>query len=148
MSHRPALDHLIRTFETLSQDRVGALADLYSTDAFFKDPFNEVRGHAAIIAIFNHMYQQVDGPRFEIKQSILEGEDAFIVWDFHFHMKNKAGPEQCIHGSSHLRFSSDHKVNYHRDYWDSAEELYEKIHGLGWLMRLLKRRAQNRESAP
>ena len=146
MNHRPTLDRLIRVFETLSPDHVSELANLYSANAYFKDPFNEVRGQAAIIAIFNHMYQQVDEPRFEIKQSILEGDDAFIVWDFHFRMKNKAGPEQCIHGSSHLGFSSDHKLNYHRDYWDSAEELYEKIPGLGWLMRLLKRRAQNRYS--
>jgi steroid Delta-isomerase len=140
MSRRPALDHLIRCFETLSQDNVGTLADLYSADAYFKDPFNEVRGQDAIISIFQHMYQQVDAPRFEIKQSVLEGDDAFIVWDFYFRMKNKKAPEQCIHGSSHLHFTSGHKVGYHRDYWDSAEELYEKIPVLGSLMRFLKRR--------
>jgi hypothetical protein len=28
----------------------------------------------------------------------------------------------------------------HRDYWDAAEELYEKLPVLGALMRLLKRR--------
>jgi steroid delta-isomerase len=148
MSHRPNLDCFIISFETLSQEYVGALVDLYSTDAFFKDPFNEVRGQAAIIAIFKHMYQQVDGPRFQIKQSILDGDDAFIVWNFHFRMKNKAGLQQCIHGSSHLRFSPSHKVIYHRDYWDAAEELYEKIPWLGWLMRLLRRRAQNHENVP
>jgi len=148
MTHRPFLDRLIRFFETLSQDHVGALANLYSADAFFKDPFNEVHGHAAIISIFKHMYKQVDDPRFEIRQSILEGDDAFIVWDFYFRMKNKAGPEQCIHGSSHLRFTPGHKVDYHRDYWDSAEELYEKIPGLGWLIRLLRRAARYREDVP
>jgi steroid delta-isomerase len=143
MTHRPALDRVIRSFETLSQDHVGALADLYSADAYFKDPFNEVRGHAAIISIFMHMYQQVDDPGFKIRQSVLEGDDAFIVWDFYFRMKNRKGPELNIHGSSHLRFTADHKVDYHRDYWDSAEELYEKIPGLGWLMRLLRRAAQS-----
>jgi predicted SnoaL-like aldol condensation-catalyzing enzyme len=142
MSHRPALDRLIRCFETLSQDHVGALADLYSADAYFKDPFNEVRGHDAIISIFKHMYQQVDAPRFEIRHSILEGDDAFIVWDFYFRIKNRKGPELRIHGSSHLRFTPGLKVDYHRDYWDSAEELYEKIPGLGWLMRLLRRAAR------
>jgi len=142
MSHRPALDHLIRSFETLSQDHVGALADLYSADVYFKDPFNEVHGQAAIVSIFKHMYLQVDAPRFQIRKSILEGDDAFIVWDFHFRMKNNKGPELCIHGSSHLRFASDHRVEYHRDYWDSAEELYEKIPGLGWLIRLLRHAAR------
>jgi steroid delta-isomerase len=147
MSHRPALDQLILSFETLSPDNVGALADLYRTDAYFKDPFNEVRGRAEIVSIFNHMFRQVGTPRFEIKRSILEGDDAFIVWDFHFRMKNRKGPALYIHGSSHLRFTPDHKVEYHRDYWDSAEELYAKIPGLGWLMRLLRRGAQYRDDA-
>ena len=143
MTHRPDLDHLIRCFETLSQDNVGVLASIYNKDAYFKDPFNEARGHDAIISIFKHMYKRVNAPRFEIRQSILEGDDAFIVWDFYFRMKNKKSPELCIHGSSHLRFTSDHMVDYHRDYWDSAEELYEKIPGLGWLIRLLRRAARS-----
>ena len=33
------------------------------------------------------------------------------------------------------------RVAFHRDYWDAAEELYEKLPGLGGLMRWLKRRA-------
>ncbi len=31
----------------------------------------------------------------------------------------------------------------HRDYWDAAEELYEKLPGVGALMRWLKRRANS-----
>ena len=37
-------------FENLSQENVRSLTALYTADAYFKDPFNEVRGHAAIIA--------------------------------------------------------------------------------------------------
>jgi hypothetical protein len=29
---------------------------------------------------------------------------------------------------------------YHRDYWDVAEELYEKVPVLGGLLRTIKRR--------
>jgi hypothetical protein len=47
-----------------------------------------------------------------------------------------------IHGSSHLRFNVAHQVMYHRDYWDAAEELYEKIPVLGSLMRFIKRQAR------
>jgi hypothetical protein len=32
-------------------------------------------------------------------------------------------------------------VAVHRDYWDAAEELYEKLPLLGSLMRFLKRQA-------
>jgi steroid Delta-isomerase len=32
-------------------------------------------------------------------------------------------------------------VVFHRDYWDAAEELYEKLPVIGALMRWLKKRA-------
>jgi hypothetical protein len=44
-----------------------------------------------------------------------------------------------MRGVSHLRFAADGKVNYHRDYWDTGEELYMKLPGLGTLMRGLRR---------
>jgi hypothetical protein len=42
---------------------------------------------------------------------------------------------------SHIRFDASGKVNYHRDYWDTGEELYAKLPVLGWLIRRLKRMA-------
>ena len=35
----------------------------------------------------------------------------------------------------------DGRIALHRDYWDAAEELYEKLPVLGVLMRWLKSRA-------
>ena len=48
---------------------------------------------------------------------------------------------QTIRGATHLRFAADGRVNLHRDYWDAAEELYEKLPVLGGVMRFLKQRA-------
>ncbi|MDO8926668.1 MAG: nuclear transport factor 2 family protein [Sideroxyarcus sp.] len=140
MSHQAQLSRFIRLFETLSREDVQKLCEFYTGDAYFKDPFNEVRGHNAITGIFEHMFKQVEDPGFRVTSSILQDDEAFIVWDFRFHTKGNGYAEQCIRGSSHLRFTADHKVYYHRDYWDAAEELYEKIPVLGSLMRFLKRR--------
>ena len=38
--------------------------------------------------------------------------------------------------------AADGRVAYHRDYWDAAEEVYEKIPLLGGLLRWIKRRLQ------
>ena len=54
--------------------------------------------------------------------------------------KYKPDLAQVIRGSSHLRFDAQSKVCYHRDYWDAAEELYEKLPLIGGLMRFMKRR--------
>lgn len=137
MTNRTALDKVLRFFEAVSPQSVKEIAALYDADAYFKDPFNEVRGQANIIRIFEHMFRQVDAPRFIIKQSILQDEDAFIVWDFQFCL-HRHQQIQHIHGASHVRFNAAGKVVYHRDYWDAAEELYEKLPVLGSLMRFIK----------
>jgi steroid delta-isomerase len=143
MTHQDDLMHFIQFFETLSRENTRSLTELYTSDAYFKDPFNEVRGHAAIIDIFEHMFKQVDEPKFVVTSYILQSDEAFIVWDFLFRKRNKSRTEQRIRGSSHLRFGPDHRVHYHRDYWDAAEELYEKIPLLGSLMRFLKNQARS-----
>lgn len=143
MTQQADLEQFIQRFETLTRDTVGTLSDVYAADAFFKDPFNEVRGHRAIISIFEHMFNQVDEPKFVVVSKIRQGDDAFIAWDFLFRLKKGSRAEHCIHGSSYLRFGPDGRVNHHRDYWDAAEELYEKIPVLGSLMRFLKRRVQS-----
>lgn len=139
MSIDPRLEPLIRFFEQIDPSNVSQLSQVYTPDAFFKDPFNEVRGIDAITHIFRHMFDQVDSPRFIITNSVIQGEQAFLTWDFLFRMKRFSAEEHCIRGATHVRFAADGRVNFHRDYWDAAEELYEKLPLLGSLMRALKR---------
>jgi len=142
MNHEDDLQKLIRFFETINTGNVSELAQVYSEDVFFKDPFNEVRGLADVVRIFSHMFEQVDSPRFVVTNHVLQGDQAFLTWDFLFQMKRFSAAEQCIRGATHLRFSPDGKANFHRDYWDAAEELYEKLPVLGSLMRGLKQLAR------
>ena len=143
MKHQAGLQNVVRFFETISPDSVAQLSSIYTEEVFFKDPFNEVRGIAAVTAIFAHMFEQVDAPRFVITTSVLQDDQAFLTWDFLFRMKRFAREEQCIRGATHLRFDADGRVSLHRDYWDAAEELYEKLPLLGAVMRGLKRMARN-----
>jgi ketosteroid isomerase-like protein len=128
-------------FESISPQSAARIDEFYAADAWFKDPFNEVRGVAAIRRIFEHMFVQVDSPRFVVREVVAQGSDAFLTWDFRFRSRRLGDREQVIRGASHLKFGADGRVSYHRDYWDAAEELYEKLPVLGGLMRLLKRHA-------
>lgn len=130
---------LIRFYQELSPESLARLPEFYGEDAFFKDPFNEVRGIAAIQRIFVHMFEQVTAPRFEIVESIEDAGGAMIVWEFHFSRRGRKDEPQLLRGVSHLRFGADGKIDYHRDYWDAAEELYMKLPVIGWLMRRLQR---------
>lgn len=128
-------------WEELTRERVGAIGEYYTEDAYFRDPFNEVRGIPELRRIFDHMFEQLHEPRFKILEVVQQGESAFFVWDFTFRMKAyKPDVAQTIHGSSHVRFAPDGRVAYHRDYWDAANELYAKLPVIGALMRWLARK--------
>jgi steroid Delta-isomerase len=117
----PRVQRIIEAFEGLQNADVERLGELYSADARFKDPFNEVQGVAAIQQVFRHMFVALREPRFVICDVVCDGDQCFLSWDFQFRMR---------------RFRSEH-----RDYWDAAEELYEKLPAVGSLMRWLKRQA-------
>ena len=138
---------VVAFFETIGPDDVARIKDLYCADAFFKDPFNEVRGVTAITPIFSHMFDALIQPRFVITQKIQQGEHCFVTWDFLFAMRKfEPNTTQTIRGASHLVFRLEEgvwRVAIHRDYWDAAEELYEKLPVVGALMRWLKKRANS-----
>ncbi len=137
-----ALDRLVQFYEGMSEASVAAdLPGIYAADACFKDPFNDVCGIGPITTIFLHMYEQVDAPRFAVLCTVQQGSDAFLTWEFTFRMRRFASGTQVIRGATHIRFNEQGLVALHRDYWDAAEELYEKLPLVGSVMRWLKRRA-------
>ena len=140
----PPLQRVVDFFEQLSPQRLDELPLLYAPEARFKDPFNEVQGLPAIRGIFEHMYTALHEPRFVITTRIEQGEQAFVGWDFQFRFKRfDTRTVQTVRGGSHLVFNAEGLITLHRDYWDAAEELYEKLPVVGGLMRWLKARANS-----
>lgn len=132
---------IVAYFEGLSGHSLTRLGDFYEPHARFKDPFNEVTGVAAIQAIFARMFDTLVQPRFVVTAQVLQGQQCFLTWEFRFYFKSfQRGQAQVIRGASHLVLSDAGRVTLHRDYWDAAEELYEKLPLIGRLMRWLKGR--------
>ena len=139
-----AVDRIVEAFQTLSPASVQALDAIYATDARFKDPFNEVQGLAEIQRIFRHMYVSLENPHFVVTGRIVQGAQCFLTWEFRFGFRTfKRGEAQCIVGGSHLTLNDEGHITLHRDYWDAAEELYEKLPVVGGVMRWLKRRSNS-----
>ncbi len=142
MDTRQATQDLATFFSTLSPQSVAQLHTVYDAQARFKDPFNEVQGLAEIERIFRHMYVALDQPHFVITGQLVEGAQAFLTWEFIFRFKRfDTTTWQTVRGASHVLFNEHGLVTLHRDYWDAAEELYEKLPVLGSVMRWLKKRA-------
>lgn len=142
-SSDPRVARIVDAFETLTPADVARLGEFYAANAEFKDPFNEVRGVPAIQRVFEHMYVALDGPRFVVHEVIVQGDQCVLTWDFLFRFRRFSGDLQTVRGASHLKLDANGLITLHRDYWDVAEELYEKLPAVGALMRWLKRRASS-----
>ena len=141
----PATDivDIERFFSEMTPAHLARLGEVYSADAWFKDPFNEVQGVDAVRGIFQHMYDSLNQPRFIVTTRVVQGRQCFLTWDFVFGLRGQS-TEITVRGASHLWLAPGTdgrwRITRHRDYWDVAEELYEKLPLLGALMRWLKRR--------
>ncbi|TAM52648.1 MAG: nuclear transport factor 2 family protein [Burkholderiaceae bacterium] len=137
-----AVSRIVTFFEQLTLAGVADVDRLYAPHARFKDPFNAVEGVDAIRRIFDHMFAALREPRFVVTGRVVQGAQCFLTWDFMFYFRSlRQGQAQTIRGASHLVLDAQGLITLHRDYWDAAEELYEKLPVVGGAMRWLKRRA-------
>lgn len=144
MPARQQFSKIAHYFETLTPQALKELNTYYSEQARFKDPFNEVSGLAEIERIFRHMYASLEHPHFVITGQVIDGNQAFLTWQFKFKFKRfDTTQEQVVLGTSYLVLDAQNLIVLHRDYWDAAEELYEKLPWVGGLMRWLKKRANS-----
>jgi len=127
----------IHYFSHLNMDQLNHIADYFSQDAHFKDPFNDVIGIDAIKQVFLHMYQTTDKPVFIVNHHAINENILMLQWTFNF---NKNNVPWSIEGSSMVTFNQDDLVEEHIDYWDPAEQIYSKIGLLKPVMGFLRSR--------
>ncbi len=131
------LEQLLEWYGTLDRGNLARIGEFYAPQAHFKDPFNEVTGLPAIAAIFEHMFETTETPCFVILESMGQGDQAFATWRFEFGLK---GRPYTVLGATHFRFDAAGLVIDHRDYWDAAEELWQKLPVIGGPVRWLRKR--------
>ena len=132
------MQSLIQWFKDLTPESLQQIDQFYQSNSEFSDPFNRVHGREKIHHLFNEMFE-LDDARFELLDSVEQGHKLFITWNLYFSIWGKP---QRIHGGSYIQVGDDGLVSSHHDYWDAAEQVYEKIPLLGQAIRLVKKRFQ------
>jgi len=134
------LQAYVKLFAELTESDLERFESYFAPSARFKDPFNDVRGVAAIQRIFAHMFATASAPVFRI-QSVMESQrQAVIHWQFHCLVGKGKDTDYTIDGLSLVRFNATGLVEEHIDYWDAAEQFYMRLPLLGGLLRLIARR--------
>ncbi len=125
-------------FENLHPGRLEQIDDLFTGDAVFRDPFNNVRGRDAIRRVFEHLLSEHPRTRFRVIEACPQGTGAYIRWTF---CPDDEKP-LSIEGVSRVLFNTQGQALEHRDYWDSASELFARLPVTGIPTRWLLRQAQ------
>ena len=125
-------------FEALTPLSLKSIDSVYDKLSSFRDPFNDIVGIDKIQAIYQHMFDQLVEPRFKVTRIVEQGLESFMAWEFTFQLSGKS---YRIAGCTHFVIDPDTRlVIIHRDYWDAAQELYEKLPVLGWVLQRLRKR--------
>ena len=132
-----SIEAYARYWETLSPATTGDLRGLARPDLVFRDPFNEIRGVDAVVAMLDRMFRDLGQPRFVVARIASDGPVSFIRWDFTFELR---GRPLRIEGVSEVEIDGEGKVARHIDHWDAAGQVYERIPLLGGLLRQVRKR--------
>ena len=130
-------------FENIKQETtIEEYKKIFDVNAKFKDPFNQVEGLVEIYDIFQDMYIKLDNPRFKVIEVVEQENVAYLKWIFEFNFKNDS-VQNSFEGVSRVEFNDKQMAISHVDYWDSAENLYEKIPVLSFFIKLIKRKIKS-----
>lgn len=136
------LTDYIHLLERLDRSNLEQLRAVLSKDVLFSDPFNQVNGADAYLALLGEMFERLNSVSFTVHDSQQQDAVAYLYWTF----SGRSGVTGWLNfqGSSRLTFDVYGKIDRHQDFWDSAD-LYEKVPLLGALFRWLRRRVAFRE---
>lgn len=141
MTPDAALARYAEFWETITRARVGALAGLVDADVRFKDPFNDVRGVGRMIAVVDASFGH-GRPSYTVSDRALGRHGAgYLRWRCELATRAGSAPWR-FEGMTEVRLDAAGRVTAHLDHWDAAEQFYERLAGVGAVLRLIKRRLQ------
>ncbi len=125
-------------FETVCPETLEAVAPLVADDIRFVDPFNDVCGRTAFIAIFEKMYDDVQDPKFVMLEEAWADQVCFLKWRMTCRQRHLG--DWAVEGVTELQFDGFGRVQLHRDYWDAGAEFYGKLPVLRQMIGFVRRR--------
>ena len=129
-------------FSQLTPDNLPEIGELVSDNMVFSDPFNLTYGKDKFIRIFQHMFDVMENPKFEILDVSISNRAGYIKWRLTGQVKKWKQIPIDITGMSEVVNDESGRITAHYDHWDSASQLLVFIPALGlptaWLSNLFR----------
>lgn len=128
-----------KIFNEFDGKNLNLLNDFYSQDIVFQDPLHKVEGFLSLQNYYSKIYKNVQSIRFDFQKFVSQDDEVVGFWTMSLKAKGlNQGALFEVQGVSVFIFNSENKVKYHRDYLDLGEMVYEKIFGLGFVIKKIK----------
>jgi SnoaL-like domain len=116
---------------------------VYSADAYLDDTLAVHRGAAEIEAYFLKTSETMTSYQVTIDDTARSGDDYYLRWTMTFAAPALSGgkPVHSV-GISQIRFNREGKVGFHRDFWDSGQNFYSHLPGVGGAIGFIRKRLQ------
>lgn len=135
------LTRFTRLFNNLSSANIRDIADVYSDDVSFQDPFCKVEGIGELTEYFTGAYENVISCQFDFGDPVINGRHVCIPWIMRLrHKRIRNGHQVNVDGISQLTIHGG-RVTGHRDYFDVGQLLYENLPFLGKAIRWIRSKA-------
>ncbi len=118
--------------------------NVYSADAYLDDTLVVHHGSQDIEAYFLRTSETVTSYQVTIDDTARSGDDFYIRWTMMFAAPALSGgiPVHST-GISQIRLNRDGKVAFHRDFWDSGQNFYSHLPGVGGAIGFVRKRLQS-----
>jgi SnoaL-like domain len=128
-------------FQQTNSQTMSNVGDFYATDADFEDPVHKLKGVEALKAYYTKLYEGAEKVTFDFSHFYEDKDTVVAIWTMTVKTpKLKAGEPIVVDGNSVIRFNSEGKASYHRDYFDLGAFIYENVPVLGFVVRKVKDR--------
>lgn len=135
------MNDFLNLYRILNRENVRRISEIYTEDIHFIDPAHEIRGLDNLLGYFEHLYANVESIQFDFFDQVRDGENGYVRWLMKFnHPRLKSGEDIIVPGSTFLKFFTDGKVCYHRDYFDLGSMLYQHLPIIGFVVKSINRR--------
>jgi len=125
-------------FET-AKDHMQPVIDFYHPNIEFVDPIGSHQGRDELLKYYDNLYKNVKSIKFEFSNFVESGDSVVAIWKMTLETeKLNSGEAFTVEGNSIIKFDTEGKAIYHRDYFDMGEFIYERVPVVGFLVRKIK----------
>jgi hypothetical protein len=128
-------------FEKLDKDTMYLVDQFYAEEMHFIDPVVEFYSREDMKHYYQSSYSQTDSVTFEVPSVLDQGNEQVIVWVMTMKApKLNKGKPIIVDGISHIRYNSAGEAEYHRDYFDMGQMIYDHVPFVRGMVKFVDKR--------